>query len=598
MPIERVAVYYTTDGTEPSGERGTSANSLVVLAESGETVTDPRVQLPVRHWRAVVPGQPDETLVRYHVDGWSLREPELRFRPPTNFVLASLRRSERNDLHWTADRVDPVTMVPENGRIFAYNVDRWDVPDWWYDTVTYHIVVDRFNAASDEPPLHDPGDITGFFGGTLRGILEKLDYIQALGANCIWLSPVFESPTYHGYNPSDYYNVARHFGTNDTLHQLIKEAHQRGIRVMLDFVANHTSNEHPAFLDALSNPESPTAHWYTIGDWPPYGYRSYAMARDMPELVTEHPDVQRYLIDAALYWLGDLGADALRLDYVPGPSHIFWTMFQRAIKQHFPQAPTLGEITSPLPELVTYAGRIDAFMDFSLTKMLRRVFALREAPLTDLLRFLDERLPELPPKMGRATLLDNHDMNRFLWLAGSNTAQLKLAAVCHLTLEGSPIIYYGTEVGLSQSDDGFKENAYVRAAMLWGELQDLSLLEHYRQLVALRNSHSALRRGARLIVPVELVDTSSKSNSQVGAYLRWLDSEYLLVVLNNGEEPVRVRFSLTEQLALAGVKVDASPVLSNLLVPGQEVSLTNGLVELELPALGAAILGATQPIYH
>src|SRR6266571_5896755 len=151
MPIERVAVYYTTDGTEPSGERGTSANSLVVLAESGETVTDPRVQLPVRHWRAVVPGQPDETLVRYHVDGWSLREPELRFRPPTNFVLASLRRSERNDLHWTADRVDPVTMVPENGRIFAYNVDRWDVPDWWYDTVTYHIVVDRFNAASDEP---------------------------------------------------------------------------------------------------------------------------------------------------------------------------------------------------------------------------------------------------------------------------------------------------------------------------------------------------------------------------------------------------------------------------------------------------------------
>ncbi len=84
----------------------------------------------------------------------------------------------------------------------------------------------------------------------------------------------------------------------------------------------------------------------------------------------------------------------------------------------------------------------------------------------------------------------------------------------------------------------------------------------------------------------------------MGAYLRWLDSEYLLVVLNNGEEPVRVRFSLTEQLALAGVKVDASPVLSNLLVPGQEVSLTNGLVELELPALGAAILGATQPIYH
>jgi cyclomaltodextrinase / maltogenic alpha-amylase / neopullulanase len=198
---------------------------------------------------------------------------------------------------------------------------------------------------------------------------------------------------------------------------VIERAHQLGMRVVLDFVANHTSDRHPLFLDARANRESWSAQWYAFGDWPPHGYASYWHQASMPELATERPEVQRYLTDAALHWLDAFGVDGLRLDYVPGPPHAFWSAFQRGIKRRYPEALTLGEITASLPEIATYAGRLDAFMDFPLAGMMRREFALRTAPLAELLAFLGSRACELPPAMGRATLLDNHDMHRFLWLA-------------------------------------------------------------------------------------------------------------------------------------------------------------------------------------
>ncbi len=573
LPIEQVAVYYTTDGSEPSGYRGISAASITVLAAPDEMKNDPSLNLPVRHWRAVIPGQPEGTVVRYRADGWS--------------------RSDEQ-AHWYADNVDPVGMPPQDGRLFAYSVDRLQPPEWIHDAVVYQVFVDRFHAASDEPALHDPGSITGFFGGTLRGVLEKLDYIQSLGANCIWLSPVFESPTHHGYNPSDYYQVAKRYGTNQTLRDLIGAAHARNMRVLLDFVANHTSDEHQFFLDARANPQSLAARWYSFGDWPPYGYRAYARVSSMPELATERPEVQRYLIEAALYWLGSFGADGLRLDYVPGPTHAFWTIFQHAVKQQFPQALTLGEITASPAEIAPYAGRLDAFMDFSLAGMLRKVFAQRRASLKELLTFLDARAAQLAPELARATLLDNHDMHRFLWLAGGNIDRLKLAAACQMTLEGMPIIYYGTEVGLSQYGDAHRENAYARAPMLWDGQQDQTLLAYYRRLLYLRHTYPALRRGSRAVLPVEVMGASAPAAAeQVGAYLRWLDGQYLLVALNNTEEPVRLRIQLAGWFASLADEADGAVMLRDLLagVYGQEYQVVDGRIDIPLPALGVMMLG-------
>jgi cyclomaltodextrinase len=571
LAIDRLAVYYTTDGSEPRGERGISPSSAVVLAEPEMSERHVEADLPVRLWSARIPGQREGTLVRYRADGWSLADPRA---------------------HWYADNVDPVGIPPDHGRLFAYSVDRFRPPPWLDDAVIYHLMVDRFSAAQDEPPIRDPGNITGFFGGTLAGVLERLDYLRALGITCVWLSPIFESPSAHGYDPTDYFHVAARYGGDEALRRLIARAHQMGLRIVLDFVANHTSDQHPLFRDARAHPEGQAARWYAFGDWPPHGYASYAGTGTMPELATERPEVQRYLTDAALYWMGEFGVDGLRLDYVPGPPHAFWAVFQRGIKRQFPRALTLGEITTPLSEIATYAGRMDAYMDFPLTRMLRQVFALRSAPLSDLMALLDTRQSELPPGMGRATLLDNHDMHRFLWLAGGDKRRLKLAATCHLTLEGTPIVYYGTEVGLSQTEDAQRQNAYARAPMVWGEQQDHALLAHYRALVALRQAHPALRRGARTTLPVQVVGDGAADAQQVGAYLRWLGSDTLVVVLNNAEQPCRVRIALGAHQAARRLMEGKGRGVRNLLAPDGvgKIYFSRGTIELELPALSAAVL--------
>ncbi len=576
-PIEHVAIYFTTDGTEPLGEKGVATNGNVVVATPGKIIHDTAHNQSIRLWEAVLPAQRDGTLVRYRVDGWSVRNPEG---------------------YWNADSVDPVSMPAKHGRIFAYHVDRWTTPQWWNDAIVYHIFVDRFSAASDEPRMleHDAQEITGFFGGTLNGVTEKLDYIELLGANCIWLSPIFESPTHHGYNSSDYFTVASRYGGNEALHRLIQEAHNRGMHVMLDFVANHTSDEHLSFIDALNNPDSETYDWYAFGDWPPYGYRSYALVGNMPELITENPGVQRYLFDAALYWLGHFGADALRLDYVPGPPHAFWTAFQQEVKEHFPQALTLGEITAPITEIANYAGRIDGFMDFPLAKLLRSVFGLRQTSLADLLTFINKRAEQLPAGMSRATLLDNHDMHRFLWLAKGDLDRLKLATLCYMTLDGTPIIYYGTEVGLSQYEDAHKENAYARAPMLWDERQDKSLFEYHRHLIQLRHTHPCLRTGSFTPIAVQRVSSSSDDVSQVGAYLRRLHDDFILVVLNNSKSEVKIRLPLAEALATLENSIDIASTMRDLLHQGNEkeyIIQDDGNIEIILSALSAVMLEPT-----
>lgn len=569
MPIERVTVYYTIDGTEPWGERGVATQGIAVQAERAERGIKELEGQPAYLWQAIIPAQADGTLVRYRADGWSLS----------------------GDAHWYADNTDPVSMSPEHGRVFAYHVDTWQPPAWWHDAVVYQIFVDRFNAAHDEPPMlaHDAAPITDFYGGTLRGIIEKLDYLQSLGITCIWLSPIFESPTHHGYNASDYFTVAARYGTNDTLRQLIRDAHQRGMRVMLDFVANHTSHEHPAFLAAQRDLNSETRDWYAFSDDSPHSYRGYAAVRNMPELLTDNPKVQRYLFDAALHWLNDFGADALRLDYVPGPSHAFWTLFQQAIKTHVPQALTIGEITGPLEYVIPYAGRMDAFMDFPLADVLRRVFAAREQSLTTLFQYLEERRTLLPDTMARGTLLDNHDMHRFLWMAHGNSAQLKLAAICHFTLDGTPIVYYGTEVGLSQYADAHKENAYARAPLFWDERQDTQMLAHYQQLIALRHAQPALRYGTLVMLPVQLA--SSEHSEQVAAYLRYLNEEYVLVVLNNSQSPVQLHIPLASTFTKLGLPLPTQrlhTLLSSHHMP--DVPVQEGGITLELAALAGIVL--------
>ena len=515
LPIDRVAVYFTTDGAEPGGERGQALHGQVVLAQIAGAGDARTAAAPTRRWHAQIPGQADGALVRYRIDAWSSSDATQR---------------------WVADVFDPFTSPAPAGREFAYHVDRRVAPDWTHDAIVYHIFVDRFASAHDQPPIRSYESLTEFYGGTIRGVTEQLDYLTALGVNCLWLSPIMESPTYHSYNPSSYYDVSSRFGTNDDLRALITAAHARGMRVILDFVANHTSNEHPSFIAAQQGDALLANSWYTFNPAYRNGYLTFFDVPEMPILKTDQQPVRDYLIEAARHWLSDFGADGLRLDNVSGPTHAFWTFFQEGVKQTHPDALTLGEVSGDMRDIAAYAGRIDASMDFPMAREIRQVFALRETPLDGLLAMLAEHDASFPALMSPARILDNHDMHRFLWVAENDTRRLKLALTFLLSLTGIPILYYGTEVGLSQREGAKNTDPYAREPMPWGDRQQADVLAYTRWLIRQRSQRASLRRGRMTRVPLA---QAQGAEGQVGALVRWNDFESTIVVFNNGETPAR-----------------------------------------------------------
>jgi len=239
---------------------------------------------------------------------------------------------------------------PGQGRIFAYGVDRLGPPAWARQAVIYQVFVDRFYPGHGRSWLQTT-DLRGFCGGTLWGLAEKLDYVAGLGINCLWLSPIFPSPTHHGYDATDLRNVEPRLGGNEALRALVTEAHRRDIRVLLDFVCNHVSDKHPLFLEARSNPNSPHRHWFTFDD-SEIGYRTYFGVRSMPEVNVANPEARKWLIDAASFWLREFDVDGYRLDHAMVPAPI--------------SGPTFGPRAKPKSRTVTALARSSTPLRFSV----------------------------------------------------------------------------------------------------------------------------------------------------------------------------------------------------------------------------------------
>lgn len=403
------------------------------------------------------------------------------------------------------------------GQEFAFGTDDAP-PDWMRDGIAYQLMVDRF--ARVDGPLPPPGSPTALYGGTLDGVRAHLDHIASLGCNVLWLTPVHQTPSHHGYDYEDFFKVEPRYGGNAALKRLIDSAHALGMRVLLDFVPNHTGRGHHLFKEALES-GGEAAEFYRFWQWPHY-YRCFADGVIMPELDTGARRVQRYLVEAAQHWLTEYGADGLRCDHVAGADPAFWPELRRGVRAVKPDALVLGEATGPFEWLARYAGRLDAIFEFDFAHMVRETFARNRINVAEFARWLDGH-EAVFPGLGLATLLDNHDMTRFLFLAGGDKRRLKLAATLLMTSPGMPVIYYGTEVGLSQRHDGQTENAEARLPMLWGGAQDAELLAFFQRLGRLRRDSPALRRGSRRTL---------KADADQLVYERVLGAERLVVTLN------------------------------------------------------------------
>lgn len=496
LALARASVLYTTDGRRP----GLDAHVLPMRAAAIDW--DPRAGYLTR-WRAALPAQPDGTIVRYRIAGWH--------------ACADGGPERAPDL-WAHDGQGFWFRFPGESGIttFAYRVESPQpaLPAWVTDAVIYHIFLDRFHPDSVDGDFAEDAAANARHGGSLRGVRQALGYLRDLGVTCLWLSPLCASDSYHRYDMTDLYGVDPALGTEQDLRDLVDEAHAHGLRLLLDLVPNHCSWRHPAFEAARRDPAAPTASWFTFDEWPDQYRRFLGTVASLPSFNTDDPAAREHIIGSAVHWLRDLGVDGFRLDHAMGPSMDFWVAFRAATREAAPASFTVGEVTDSPDSVRRYRGRLDGVLDFPLARALRLTFGVDAWSVARLDAFLAAHEEYMASGPGCVSFLDNHDMNRFLFVAGDDVARLKLAALCQFTLAATPTIYYGTEIGLSQQHDiadrEFGGDAEARRDMPWNAAAwNHDLLDFYRALTRLRRDRAALRHGTRRTIFVD---------DQAGAY--------------------------------------------------------------------------------
>ncbi len=439
------------------------------------------------------------------------------------------------------DRDSGESYWADDGAVYSYWVGDSGPPAWALPAIVYQIFPDRFYPGDGRGwnPVEHINDI---YGGTLRGVIDKLDYIAGMGFTVIWMNPFFPDDTHHGYHATDYFTVNPRLGTMDDIRELVDKAHQRGIRLLLDFVGNHWGSKHATFQDARTNPDSPYRDWYYWNNWPEE-YETYFNVADLPKVNVDHPAAREYMLRSVAFWLGDVGFDGLRLDHADGPSMDFWTDVRAVARSVRPDAWMIGEAVRPPEVQLSFSGLFDGNLDFLLTQALRETFAAGTWSMAEFDSFLTRHEAYFPTTWSRPSFLDNHDMDRFLWRAGNDKRRLKLAALCQFTLGGAPIVYNGTESGVIQQlgmgDEGSRGMAENRVACVWDADQDTDLRDYFWYLIHMRRDHPALWRGTRRTVHLNAAEGTY-------AYVREDGRETVIVGLNASDETRT--FSVLDQL--------------------------------------------------
>lgn len=442
---------------------------------------------------------------------------------------------------------------------------------WWRDGVCYEVFVRSF------------ADADGDGVGDLRGLTARLDYINdgnpasttSLGAKCIWLMPISRSVSYHGYDVTDYYHVDPRYGTDEDFRELVRAAHKRGIRIIVDFVPNHSSDENPWFQSALKDPASPYRSWYRWsavnpnkpGPWGQVAWHKSPVRDEyyygvfwhgMPDLNYGTPAVVQEMQKVTSHWLKEMGVDGFRFDAIPylveegdqlkhtHGTHEVLHVLGDAIRREAPASFTVGEMADGSVDILAsyYPDQLDSYFAFDVAAA--TVEAARTGNATPFFLSLVETNKKLPA--GRwSPFLTNHDQPRTMTVL-ADMPKARVAASAMLMLPGTAFVYYGEEIGMV----GPKPDEQIRTPMQWTSAagagfttgtpweapqhdwasknvaaQDgnpASLLNHYRRLIHLRNQHPALSAGD--------LQVGAPSNAAVAAILRRSPEETILIALN------------------------------------------------------------------
>lgn len=501
------------------------------------------------------------------------------------------------------------------------------------DDVIYLIMIDRFadgdrsnNAPADAPPeANDRDNPRGFHGGDLRGIIDQLPYLKDLGVTALWLTPWHDNwnglnrcdkpwcpnTYYHGYHAIDYYAVEDRFGSLATLRELVEKAHALGIKIIQDQVANHVGSQHPWVNDppliswfhgtlakhelnrfqnsVLLSPNSNQIEFRNVLDgW---------FSDDLPDMNQEEPEVARYEIQNALWWVGITGIDGIRQDTIQYMPRFFIRDLSNALHRQYPKLWMVGEVFERDSAHTAYFigghrgkdgidTKLDSVFDFALWNASLQVFT-EKAPV----RLLRDQLKydALYPDASKLTVLaNNHDTPRFMSLDGATLEGAKMHIAFILSVRGIPQLYYGEEFGMEGKEDpdnrqdfplGFPRRPDPsRLAMgnpyPWPRLMP----EWTRSWIKLRREQAAMRSG-------RLIDLFYDDLSYV--FARQLGNETVIIAINRHEQAREVSISAKS----IGLKdgVNLRPVLPS----GRNIKVSDGGARLNLPPKTAVAFKAT-----
>lgn len=429
---------------------------------------------------------------------------------------------------------------------FAYLApgDLYEESVWLQESVVYQIFPDRFyngDTANDPETTSTWGSSVtsnSKFGGDLKGIIDKLDYIEDLGINLLYLTPIFKSSSNHKYNTADYYDIDSQFGTLDTAKELVKKCHEKGIKIVFDAVFNHSGSDFFAFKDLLINQEaSKYKDWYFIDDYPvstdKVNYYTFANGiSKMPKLNTNNKEVRKYLLNVGEYWIKEIGIDGWRLDVSDEVDHDFWRAFNKVIKRANKDAVIIGEIMHEANSFLK-GDQMDSIMNYPFKYALVDFFANRSIcveKFDDILSF-NRTLYMNSITRQLWNLIGSHDTKRFLTECGNNIERMKLAIAFQFCYQGVPYIYYGDEIGLNGGDD-----PQCRKCMVWEEeKQNKELFNLYKTMISIRKHNKALIYGNYETI-------YCKDNILV--FKRSYKGDSLLIYINNNDEERSINISL------------------------------------------------------
>ena len=421
--------------------------------------------------------------------------------------------------------------------------------EWVNETIWYQIFPDRFcNSGTDRGRTYhnwsspDKKASNAYaYGGDLKGVTSKLDYLKELGINGLYFTPINESTSNHKYNTKDYTKIDSSFGGDEDIKNLVKEAHSRGIRVMLDGVFNHSGEEFAPWQDVLKNgKESRYFNWFMINKYPfsKIGGRSkkgehysFAFVDAMPKLNTNNPEVAEYFIDVCTHWVKDYDIDAIRLDVADEVSHNFNKQLRKALFAVKPDFFICGETWHN--SIAWLRGdEFDSIMNYSLQEIIDGFWHNYNITAKDFEHQVNFCYNQYPIQTNNVmfNLLDSHDTMRLITRCENNEDIFYQELTTLFTLNGSVCIYYGTEIGL---EGGYDPDC--RRPMPWKEIErgDYdSRISIMKQIIAMRKENDVLRCGN-----IRFIDSG---NDRVLMFEKFNDTKIVRIVLNCSDTGIAV----------------------------------------------------------